>query len=69
MGKRRQIIPLTDRQKHAWLISKAVAVCVRQDKACEIIGLLTRTLQLWRIDGGIFKMEDQQPLGQSHRTS
>jgi putative transposase len=52
-GKRGQLIPLTDRQKHARLISKAVAAGARQDKACEVIGLSTRTLQRWRIDGGI----------------
>ena len=38
-GKRGQLIPLTDRQKHARLISKAVAAGARQDKACEVIGL------------------------------
>ena len=52
-GKRGQLIPLTDRQKHARLISKAVAAGARQDKACEVIGLSTRTLQRWRIDGVI----------------
>jgi len=58
-GKRGQLIPLTDRQKHARLISKAVAAGARQDKACEVIGLSTRTLQRWRIDGGIG--EDKRP--------
>jgi hypothetical protein len=58
-GKRGQLVPLTDRQKHAQLISKAVAAGARQDKACEVIGLSTRTLQRWRIDGGIG--EDKRP--------
>jgi hypothetical protein len=59
-GKRGQLIPLTDRQKHARLISKVVAAGVRQDKACEVIGLSTRTLQRWRIDRGIG--EDKRPI-------
>jgi hypothetical protein len=58
-GKRGQLIPLADRQKHARLISKAVAAGARQDKACEVIGLSTRTLQRWRIDGAIG--EDKRP--------
>jgi hypothetical protein len=58
-GKRGQLIPLTDRQKHARLISKAVAAGARQDKACEVIGLSSRTLQRWRIDGLI--VEDKRP--------
>jgi putative transposase len=65
VGKRRQLIPLTDRQKHAWLISKAVTVCVRQDKACEVIGLSTRTLQLWRIDGGILRWKTNSHWGRA----
>ena len=58
-GKRGQLIPLTDRQKHAQLISKAVESGARQDKACEVIGLSTRTLQRWRTDGVIG--EDKRP--------
>ena len=58
-GKRGQLIPLTDRQKHARLICKAVAAGARQDKACEVIGLSTLTLQRWRIDSGIG--EDKRP--------
>ncbi len=58
-GKRGQLIPLTDRQKHARLVSKAVASGARQDKACEVIGLSARTLQRWRIDGAIG--EDKRP--------
>jgi putative transposase len=52
-GKRGQLVTLTDRQKHAKLINKAVASGARQDKACEVIGLSIRTLQRWRIDGAI----------------
>jgi hypothetical protein len=52
-GKRGQLIPLTDRQNHARLVSHAVASGARPDKACEVIGLSTRTLQRWRIDGVI----------------
>lgn len=52
-GKRGQLISLTDRQKHAQLVSTAVASGARQDKACEVIGFSTRTLQRWRIDGVI----------------
>jgi len=52
-GKRGQLISLTDRQKHAQLVSTAVASGAWQDKACEVIGFSTRTLQRWRIDGGI----------------
>ena len=52
-GKRGQLIPLTDRQKHARLISKAVASGARQDKACKVIGLSARTLHRWRIDDSI----------------
>ena len=52
-GKRGQLISLTDRRKHAKLISIAVATGARQDKACETIGLSSRTLQRWRIDGAI----------------
>jgi putative transposase len=52
-GKRGQLISLTDRQKHAQLVSTAVASGARQDKACEVIGLSTRTLQCWRMDGKI----------------
>jgi len=58
-GKRGQLIPLCDRQKHARLVSHAVAPGARQDKACEVIGLSTRTLQRWRIDGAIG--EDKRP--------
>jgi len=50
-GKRGQLISLTDRQKHAQLVSKAVASGARQNKACEVIGFSARTLQRWRIDG------------------
>jgi hypothetical protein len=35
------------------LVSKAVATGARQDKACEVIDLSTRTLQRRRIDGSI----------------
>ncbi len=52
-GKRGQLITLTDRQKHARLICETVASGARQDKACEVIGLSTRTLHRWGIDGGI----------------
>ena len=42
------------------MINKAVASSgARQDKACEAIGLSTRTLQRWRIDGVIG--EDKRP--------
>ena len=58
-GKRGQLISLTDRQKHAKLINKAVALGARQAKACEVIGLSIRTLQRWRIDGAIG--EDKRP--------
>ena len=58
-GKRGQLITLTNRQRHAQLISKAVASGARQDKACEVIGLSARTLQRWRIDGAID--EDKRP--------
>ena len=44
---------LTDRQKHAQLVSNAIASGARQDKACEMVRLSTRTLQRWRIDGEI----------------
>jgi putative transposase len=53
LGKRGQLISLTDRQKHAQLVSTAVASGARQDKACEVIGFSTRTLQRWRIDGEV----------------
>jgi putative transposase len=52
-GKRGRLISLTDRQKHAKLVSTAVAAGARQDKACDVIGLSTRTLPRWRIDGDI----------------
>jgi len=52
-GQRGQLISLTDRQNHAQLVSNAVASGARQDKACEVIGFSTRTLQRWRIDGEI----------------
>jgi putative transposase len=52
-GKRGQLISLTDRQEHAQLVSTAVASGARQDKACEVIGFSTRTLQRWRIGGSI----------------
>ena len=52
-GKRGQLISLTDRQNHAQLVSIAVASGARQDKACDVIGFSTRTLQRWRIDGEI----------------
>ena len=52
-GKRGQLISLTDRQNHAQLVGTAVASGARQDKACEVIGFSTRTLQRWRIDGEI----------------
>lgn len=52
-GQRGQLISLTDRQNHAQLVSNAVASGARQDKACEMIGFSTRTLQRWRIDGAI----------------
>jgi len=58
-GKRGQLILLTDRQKHARLISKAVAAGARQYKACEVIGLSTRTLQRWHNDGVI--VGDKRP--------
>jgi putative transposase len=35
------------------LVCSAVASGVRQDKAGEVIGLSTRALQRWRIDGEI----------------
>ncbi len=57
--KRGQLIPLTDRQKNARLNSKSVAAGARQDKACDVIGLSTRMLHRWRIDGVI--VEDKRP--------
>jgi putative transposase len=48
-GKRGQLFSLADRQKHAQLVSNAVASGARQDKTCEVIGFSTRTLQRWRI--------------------
>jgi putative transposase len=52
-GQRGQLISLTDRQNHAQLVSNAIASGARKDKACEMIGFSTRTLQRWRIDGEI----------------
>ena len=52
-GQRGQLISLTDRQNHAQLVSNAIASGARQDKACEMIGFSTRTLQRWRIYGEI----------------
>jgi len=52
-GQRGQLISLTDRQNHAQLVSTAVASGARQDKACEVIGFSTRTLQRWRIGGEV----------------
>ncbi len=52
-GKRGRLISLTDRQKHAQWVSTAVASGARQDKACDVIGLSSRTLQRWRIGGEI----------------
>lgn len=51
--KRGQLTSLTDRQTHAEWIDKAIASGARQAKACEVIGLSSRTLQRWRIDGVI----------------
>ena len=59
-GKRGQLTTLTDRQKHAQLISQAIASGARQDKACEVIGLSTRTLQRWHVEGVIG--EDKRPI-------
>jgi putative transposase len=52
-GQRGQLISLTDRQNHPQLVCNAVASGARQDKAGEVIGLSTRALQRWRIDGEI----------------
>lgn len=52
-GKRGQLTSLVDRQKHAQWVCTAVALGARQDKACDVIGLSTRTLQRWRIEGEI----------------
>jgi hypothetical protein len=51
--KRGQLTSLVDRQKHAQWVCTAVALGARQDKACDVIGLSTRTLQRWRIEGEI----------------
>jgi len=52
-GKRGQLVTLSDRRKHAKLINKAVSSGARQDKTCEVIGLSTRMLKRWRIEGSI----------------
>ena len=73
--QRGQLTSLTDRQKHALLVSTAVASGARQDKACEVIGFSTRTLQRWRIDGEIsadkrptaIRLEPVNKLSQSER--
>lgn len=51
--KKGRLISLTDRQNHAQWVCTAIESGARQDKACEVIGLSTRTLQRWRVDGDI----------------
>ena len=58
-GKRGQLIKLTDRQEHVELINQAIISGARQDKACEMIGLSTRTLQRWQVNGVVG--EDKRP--------
>ena len=58
-GKRGQLITLTDRQKHAGLISEAVASGARKNEACKVVGLSIRTLQRWHVGGDIG--EDKRP--------
>jgi putative transposase len=58
-GKRGQLITLTDRQEHVELINQAIISGARQDNACEMIGLSTRTLQRWQVNGAVG--EDKRP--------